>query len=458
MTRAVLLAFAIAATASAPGLARAEVPTTVGFTARLVSDDTGDAATGSKHLTFELFAAATGGGAEWTEAKDLTLADGLLVTALGETTPLTADVLDGRALFLQVTVGDVVLSPRIPLASVPYAVRASDTDTIAGVALEALQQRVTGVCASGTSLTAVNADGTVTCAPTQGGSGDITGVSAGAGLEGGGGAGNVTLGLLSTCTVGQVLKWSGTTWACAADVGSTGSTGDITSVTVGPGGGLSGGGTTGDVQLSLLTTCATGQLLKWSGSAWTCAGDLDTGAGAAGDITDVIAGNGLSGGATTGAATLNVVAGSGITVAADSVGLDFAVTDTRYVNATGDGMSGNLDLAQNHLLNRGCPTGYGRAGAGLCVEMVDTGALTFTACANKCRAAGTHLCSSAEMRGYMQSGINVGGTVLYDWIDDQDADSSALYVSNASSAEDPDAAHVTSSTSMAYCRCCADVE
>jgi len=55
-----------------------------------------------------------------------------------------------------------------------------------------------------------------------------------------------------------------------------------------------------------------------------------------GDITSVVAGDGLTGGATSGAATLNVVGGTGITANADDIAIDSSVvtlTDTQALSA-----------------------------------------------------------------------------------------------------------------------------
>jgi hypothetical protein len=82
------------------------------------------------------------------------------------------------------------------------------------------------------------------------GGGTITGVNtaSGSGLTGGGTSGTLNLGLLTTCASGQVLEWNGTAWACATGKG----TGTITGVTAGTD--LTGGGTSGKVTLNLDTT------------------------------------------------------------------------------------------------------------------------------------------------------------------------------------------------------------
>src|SRR5579864_201207 len=75
-------------------------------------------------------------------------------------------------------------------------------------------------------------------------------------------------------------------------------------VTTATGSGLTGGGTTGTLSLSLTKSCTTNQVLQWNGSAWVCAA-MSTGGGT-GTITGVKAGTDLTGGGTTGAVTLNL--------------------------------------------------------------------------------------------------------------------------------------------------------
>jgi hypothetical protein len=117
------------------------------------------------------------------------------------------------------------------------------------------QMRVLGSCSAGWSIRAINVDGSVVCETGTGG--DITAVAAGTGLTGGGTTGAVTLAVDSavtqsrvtgTCAVGssiRVVNANGTV-TCQAD---TNAGGDITGVTAGAG--LTGGAASGVATLAV---------------------------------------------------------------------------------------------------------------------------------------------------------------------------------------------------------------
>ena len=84
------------------------------------------------------------------------------------------------------------------------------------------------------------------------------------------------------------------------DIAFAGGDGTITGVTTASGSGLTGGGASGTLNLSLTNACSSSQILQWNGSAWTCA------SAGTGTITGIAAGTDLTGGGSSGNVTLNL--------------------------------------------------------------------------------------------------------------------------------------------------------
>ena len=141
------------------------------------------------------------------------------------------------------------------------------------------------------TLNVNDATGEITITSTAQGTagGDITSVTTSTGLTGGGDSGDVTLAIAppfrlpQACPNGSIPEWDGTAWACGTDdVGAGGGGGDITAVNAGTG--LTGGGESGSVSLSVAPAfrlpdgCTQDQVAKFSTSTglWECAADIDT--------------------------------------------------------------------------------------------------------------------------------------------------------------------------------------
>ena len=229
--------------------------------------------------------------------------------------------------------------------------------------------------------------------------GDITNVTAGTGLSGGGASGSVTLNVDLSELTDMTVNMTGTDEFIVLDAGAdrrkaaneiglsifnndagfTTNIGDITGVTAGTD--MTGGGTSGTVTINHADTSALSGTYG-STSDGTKIDQITVDArghvtaittGPTGDIQGVTAGSGLTGGGTSGTVTVShadtssqaSVNNSGGTVIQDitldtyghltgitSANLDGryyteSEADSRFVNATGDTMTGNLSFADD---------------------------------------------------------------------------------------------------------------
>jgi hypothetical protein len=131
---ALALAAGTLALLASPARAADDVPRQMTFQGRLVRAD-GSPETRAQDLRFALYTAPTGGAPVWEESHPgVPVTNGYYAVVLGASQPLPDSVLTGQPLHLGVAlVGQSELTPRLPVVSVPYALKAGDSGKLQGL-------------------------------------------------------------------------------------------------------------------------------------------------------------------------------------------------------------------------------------------------------------------------------------------------------------------------------------
>jgi hypothetical protein len=218
MKTALLVLLCIVFFFACPGFA--QVPRTLSYQGVLTDTLGNPKADGTYSLTFRLYDVSSGGGSIWEEQKTLPLKKGLFHTVLGDQAVIGPSVMFDKRYWLGVQAAtDPEMVPRVPLTAVGYSLNSARADTAQYARSApgsgtlptsfrdkhlALFYRENGIDSLVYTIRDAvppnNTEDTVATwrdvraiSKTTGGA--ITGVTAGAGLAGGGSAGNVVLSL-----------------------------------------------------------------------------------------------------------------------------------------------------------------------------------------------------------------------------------------------------------------------
>lgn len=207
----------------APQAGFAAMPQTINYQGSL-SDASGPV-TGPVDITFKLYDAPTLGNVLWQETQPgVAVTNGVFNVTLGSVVALPPAIFD-NPVYLGVTVGPLEpeMTPRQAITAVGYALRARsaeiDADTLAGLSCASDQvaswNGLSWVCSTAATDTTLS-EAEVETFVTNGAIDLFAGTTLGGAAIQTGSESDTLAGL--SCASGQVAKWNGLAWACAADV------------------------------------------------------------------------------------------------------------------------------------------------------------------------------------------------------------------------------------------------